>query len=194
MFRLVSANLKVIVVAAITAMVTAGGPPALAAAYDAMNARYAGNADKVDGRHAVAAATSIEDRKGKLVATNVTTGQLPNNIIAKALDANKLDGLDSTALTRKEQIRHVSVSAGGDALMKSDAAIKVTHVDGSGLYSVTMPNHSNCVVSTTMVGAEFGFSAVEFSDDPAIGFLVRTGTPAGALADRDFDLLAFCRA
>ena len=56
------------------------------------------NADKVDGKDAVGAGATVENRAGKLVATNKTTGRLPNNIIAKAPDADTLDGLDSTDL------------------------------------------------------------------------------------------------
>ncbi|MCD4525108.1 hypothetical protein [Nocardioides sp. cx-173] len=55
------------------------------------------NADAVDGKSAVGAGASVKKRAGKLVATN-GKGRLPGNIIAKAPDANALDGLDSTAL------------------------------------------------------------------------------------------------
>lgn len=66
------------------------GGPALAAAV------FANNSDKVDGKHAVGYGATVDDRKGKLVATNGTTGLLPNNIIAKAPDADTLDGVDSS--------------------------------------------------------------------------------------------------
>jgi hypothetical protein len=82
-------HLTTIAVAFITAAITAGGP-ALAAAFDAMNA------DKVDGKHAVSPSVSIDTRKGKLVATSATTGLLPNDIIARAPNANLLDGVDSS--------------------------------------------------------------------------------------------------
>jgi hypothetical protein len=48
-----------------------------------------------NGRHAVGAGASVADRKGELVATNADTGRLPNDIIAKALNSNLLDGKDS---------------------------------------------------------------------------------------------------
>lgn len=67
------------------------GAPATAAVMSA-------NSDRVDGKHAVGAATAVDARKGKLVATNRTNGRLPNNIIAKAPNADLLDGLDSTDL------------------------------------------------------------------------------------------------
>lgn len=60
-------------------------PPVAAAVYDAVNA------DKVDGRHAVAAATTPASRAGKLVATN-SSGRQPNDIIATAPNAAKLGG------------------------------------------------------------------------------------------------------
>jgi len=40
------------------------------------------NADKVDGKHAVGAGAPVKQRKGKLVATDPKTGQLPRNIVA----------------------------------------------------------------------------------------------------------------
>lgn len=78
------------VVVAVVAASVVSGPAAVAAVYVA-------NADKVDNKHAVGAGATVTTRKGKLVATNATTGRLPNNIIAKAPDANLLDGQDSTA-------------------------------------------------------------------------------------------------
>jgi hypothetical protein len=58
---------------------------------------FAHNADKVDGKHAVGFGATKAARKGKLVATDPETGFLPNNIVAKARDADKLDGQDSSA-------------------------------------------------------------------------------------------------
>lgn len=86
-------DLRTTVVAVVAASVVAG--PSAAAAYIA-------NADKVDHKHAVGSGASVSVRKGKLVATNRTTGFLPANIISKALNSEKLDGRDSRAfLTAK---------------------------------------------------------------------------------------------
>jgi hypothetical protein len=76
-----------ILVAFVTSAIFAGGP-AIAA--------IVANAHRVDGKHAVGSSATPAARAGKLVATN-GSGKLPNNIIAKAIDADKLDGLDSTA-------------------------------------------------------------------------------------------------
>lgn len=80
----------VIVTAVVVGAVVAFGPGVAQAAYDAVNA------DKVDGKHAVGAGSTVTGRAGKLVATDAN-GRLPNNIIAKAPDADLLDGLDSGA-------------------------------------------------------------------------------------------------
>jgi hypothetical protein len=84
-------HVPVAVTAAVICSLFAGGPSVARAAFDAVNA------DKVDGRHAVGSGAGINARKGKLVATNGSTGRLPNDIIKKAQDANLLDGRDSTA-------------------------------------------------------------------------------------------------
>ena len=94
MTRILRRHATTIVVALVTATVVAGGPAVARAVYDAVNA------DKVDGRHAVSAGTSKSRRAGKLVATN-GRGQLPDNIIAKAPNANLLDGLDAAQLQRR---------------------------------------------------------------------------------------------
>ncbi|HYN35915.1 MAG TPA: hypothetical protein VEV82_02970 [Actinomycetota bacterium] len=82
-----------IVVSMMTALVTASVAPAIA--HGNVHAATAHNSDKVDGFHAVKSKSSKTKRRGKLVATSPTTGLLPNNIIKKAPDANKLDGFDS---------------------------------------------------------------------------------------------------
>jgi hypothetical protein len=78
----------------VAGVVIASGPQIAMAAYDAVNS------DKVDGFHAVGAGATMQGRTGKLVATN-GSGVLPNNIIAKAPDAGRLDGADSAAFQRR---------------------------------------------------------------------------------------------
>src|SRR3954454_4154563 len=60
--------------------------------YDATNAM------KVDGFDAIGSSATVTQRKGKLVATNTTTGQLPNNIIADAADSSRIDVCSHAAL------------------------------------------------------------------------------------------------
>ena len=87
-------HLSTIVVGMIAGAIGSGGPAIAATVAD-----FARNADKVDGRHAVGAGATLENRKGKLVATN-SAGRLPNNIIGKAPNADKLDGINSTGFLR----------------------------------------------------------------------------------------------
>lgn len=58
------------------------------------------NADRVDGKHAVGFGATVDNRSGKLVATNAVTGRLPNDIIAKAPNADKVDGHHANELSR----------------------------------------------------------------------------------------------
>jgi hypothetical protein len=81
-------------IAGLTSLAILGAAPVAAAAYDAMNAQ------KVDGVSAVPYGTSRLDRAGMLIATDLN-GHLPNNIIVRAKNADKLDGLDSTAFQKR---------------------------------------------------------------------------------------------
>ncbi len=94
MLEIVRKHLTTIVVAMVVASVTAATP---AMASSVQRVLFANNSDKVDGRHAVAATASPAQRAGKLVATN-SAGRLPNTIIAKAPDADLVDGVDATDL------------------------------------------------------------------------------------------------
>ncbi len=79
--------------ALVTALVVAGGPALATTVVD-----FAKNAGAVNGKKAVAANASVAQRKGKLVATGGLSGQLPNNIIARAPDSSKLQGVPLSGL------------------------------------------------------------------------------------------------
>lgn len=68
-------------------------------AHGVAHALFAHNADKVDGKHAVGSGASLANAGGKLVAHSAS-GKLPAKFIPKVNDANKLDGVDSTALQK----------------------------------------------------------------------------------------------
>jgi len=85
-------NAKLATVAGFCLVVGLAGPSTASS----LKATSADNADKVDGKHAVSFGASPAVRAGKLVATSANTGRLPNNIIAKAPNAEKLDGINST--------------------------------------------------------------------------------------------------
>jgi hypothetical protein len=94
-------HLSTVVVALVAGSIGAGAP---AIAHGVEHALFAHNADRVDDKHAVGSGASVTQRKGKLVATSPTTGRLPNNIIARANDADRLDGLDSSDLMAADRI------------------------------------------------------------------------------------------
>jgi hypothetical protein len=152
-------NLQTIAVAMITAMVTAAAP---AVAHGVQHALFAHNSDKVDGKHAVGSGASVDQRKGKLVATNGTTGQLPNDIIAKALDSDLLDGIDSSGFY-----------AAGSKVADSEKLDGLDSSDFGNAGAINTP--SNPVHWTKLKGVPAAFadgddatgqhSAVQFSGD-----------------------------
>jgi hypothetical protein len=94
--RLVRKHLTTILIAILVSALTAAAP---AIAHGVEHALFAHDSDKVDGKHAVGAGATKSQRKGKLVATN-GSGRLPNDIIAKAPNADRLDGIDSKKFVR----------------------------------------------------------------------------------------------
>jgi hypothetical protein len=87
-----------------TALVVGGLTPAVAG--------KGPDAGTVDGIHATKYTKKKAKRKNKLVATN-TAGLLPNNIIKKAPNANKLDGIDSSELAAISHTHAASEITGG---------------------------------------------------------------------------------
>jgi hypothetical protein len=83
-------HLPIVMTAVLVAGLMTTGPAAARAVYDTVNAHM------VDGKHAVDSNSTVAHRAGQLVATNAT-GRLPNDIIARAPDSAKLDGLPLSA-------------------------------------------------------------------------------------------------
>jgi hypothetical protein len=143
--RALAQDVRTVLVAVVAASAVSG--PAAAAAV------YVANADKVDNKHAVGSGATVTARKGKLVATSATTGRLPNNIIAvapnsnlldgkdssaflasagKAADADKLDGIDSSALSTKAELSAAGAlnSAGNPVSWTKLKGVPSTLADG----------------------------------------------------------------
>jgi hypothetical protein len=80
---------------ALTLVATLAGQATIAQPDDKVIPAAGINADTVDRLHAVKSTGTPSKRKGKLMALSAK-GYLPNNVIRKAADADKLDGLDST--------------------------------------------------------------------------------------------------
>jgi hypothetical protein len=129
MFGVLRKHATTIVVAVVAAAVTAGAPSLAAAAFDALNAH------KVDGKHAVSAGATKKKRAGKLLATSAK-GVFPNNVIKKALDANKLDGLDSKAFRRKYAQVKVVAKSGGDFTTINAALASISDASANKRYLV----------------------------------------------------------
>lgn len=89
------------------------------------------NADKVDGKHAVAAKASVAKRAGKLVATD-KSGYLPNDIVRKPADADRLDGLDSTAFRPR-------TAAPGELMTGIVAMVTANTTNSSAATTATFP-------------------------------------------------------
>lgn len=115
-----------IVIAMVTAAVTAGSP-----AVAGVIADYARDADRVDGKDAVRASASHEERAGNLVATN-RYGYLPNTIIHMAQNADRLDGLSQGAFARRsvldQQVGRIASTNTWDAGPVTASAWDVTSV------------------------------------------------------------------
>lgn len=151
----------------VTALVTIG-VPALAEAV--------GNADKVDGFHAVGSNATTQARKGKLVATSPRTGRLPNNIISKAPDADKLDGFDSLAF-----------------LKVGDKAADSELLDGKEASEFTVDEEVPDLVEAadgagSGLDADFldGTNSAAFALDSEVLDTVKAGDGTGSLLDADF--------
>src|SRR3954470_14586192 len=82
--------LLVALAASIVTMVT----PAIG--HGVRHALFAHNADHLDSKDSVSATTTATRRRNKIPSYS-TSGFLPNNALKKAIDANKLDGADSSA-------------------------------------------------------------------------------------------------
>lgn len=125
----------------VAGLVVATGP-SLA---DAAKAKI--DADTVDGKHAVGARTSPAKRAGKLVATD-KKGRLPDDIIAKAPNADRLGGVSAGQyVTRGELDGRASSRLVAVGLMGSTGSLSDAHTSGpvtgsrisTGLYSLQLP-------------------------------------------------------
>jgi len=155
---------KTMVVAMITAAVTASAPTIAATVAD-----YAKNADKVDGKHAVGAGASVENRKGKLVATRGTTGKLPTNILdLSAFQKRCKRGavlayarIDPNETLSTEDFSTTGVSQSFDCM--GGSAVVMSEVEGvilvrfPGLMGSLNPETDNYVV---MANAEAGYRSI----------------------------------
>jgi hypothetical protein len=157
-------------VAGIVAVLATGGP---AIAHGVRHALFAHNAGKVDGKSAVAASSSVQARKGKLVATSPGSGLLPNNIILQAPDSNLLDGLDSTSF----------VSGGGTVLRAADEVApggSVTLTTSLSTITYSCPANLANPGSVSYANDSAGSEPVWIDDGATVAFTRVGTTPAVA--------------
>ena len=107
------------------------------------------NADQVDGLDAVTAKASVNQRKGKLVATSPKTGRLPNNVIKKAPDAAKLGGKGPAAYLKKSSTKRRTLSfpaqslndnpVGSNPAPVGEGLAYASDLAGGGILSIARP-------------------------------------------------------
>ncbi len=112
-----------------------GGGAVAQAKYDALNA------DKVDGRHAVGAGASVQQRKGKLVATNPTTGRLPNGILAKAPNSGRLGGYTHAQMSALPLLVQGAGTSGNAQVGASGVVLQATGSGGMRFGFIVPPDH-----------------------------------------------------
>jgi Chaperone of endosialidase len=152
-------DLRTLVISLVTALVF-GGIPAMAAIYDANNAKA------VDGLSAVKSNARLAARKGRLVATSPTTGKLPNNIIATAPNAAKLGG----------QLPSAFALAGHN----HDAAYALVDHNHDGSYALVSHNHDG---SYSPLGHTHDEYALTGHDHNSLYFTKTQLSDPGALND-----------
>jgi hypothetical protein len=163
-------HVSVFLAALLGVLVGTVGPGVAQAAYDAINA------DKVDGKHAVSAGASIDQRKGKLVATNATTGLLPNNLIAKAPDAAKLNGYSHATLHFLALPAQAAYVDGNATKGVDGVVLPATGYGGLNIGFLVPPDHE----AGTPLYMDVLFSE---SSSGACGIYVSTGGTNGPVGD-----------
>lgn len=143
-------HVTVMIAAALGVMIGSVGPGVAQAAYDAVNA------DKVDGKHAVGAGATVNQRKGKLVATYPTTGFLPNNIIKRAQDSARVNGYGHAALRSLPLSAQGAFTSGG--AIPSHSGVSLSSSTDSSLtvgFIVPADHVSGAPLRVDMVFREF---------------------------------------
>lgn len=187
MLALLSRHKLTLVAVVVTAFLFSAGPSVARQAAVA----FAENSHKVDGKHAVGAGASVANRKGKLVATSGTTGRLPNNIIGKAKDANKLDGIDSTGfVTTPGQMRIVvagTLQSNGTVLTGTENFTATR--ESAGRYVVDIPSVNYFYADYVAVATAASGNATSSS----IGgdLLLQTQDMAGVATDSQVNFVVY---
>lgn len=195
-------RLPVVLSAVALAVALLGATPLGNAALTAVD--FARNADRVDGKHAVAFGTGVGKRKGKLVATSPQTGLLPSNIISRAPradladqagNADLLDGLDSSAFAQGLW----AVVGSNGSLARGRGATSAASLGVDGQYEVIFNrNVAGCAYVATLGDAAASTGAVGVvtvapRDGNANAVFVQTyNSETGVEVNLPFHLVAVC--
>ena len=165
-----------LVILMMSALVAASIAPAIA--HGPTHAKFSHNSDKVDGIHAVTSSAKKAKRRGKLVATSPTTGRLPNNIIKRAPNSDRLDGFDSTDfLLITDELDADTL----DGLDSNDFAVENHDHDGIMLVQGDVSNWKHTLGSGNLVSSP-SFSETTFTSTSASGSAEMFIVPAMPLA------------
>jgi len=168
MFKRLNRQISVFLAALLGVLVGSVGPGVARAAYDAVNA------DKVDGKHAVGAGASINNRKGKLVATSPLTGKLPNNIIDKATNSAALNGYPHSALRSMSIPPQGAHTQSGATISPSGPSLPTEGSPGFTISFTVPPDHQN--------GAPLYLDTLFYEDSAdACGFVYSTSGATGPI-------------
>jgi hypothetical protein len=163
-------HLSVVLVAMVTAAVTAGGP---------VLARTVLNADKVDGLDAVKASATLKQARGNLVAHN-RHGVIPRRFVPKVGNASTLDRLDSSAFLQGE------IDAGMCTIPEGGAA------SATCAFSFTFSVPPIVVATLAEPGTELCCSMADFTvyDVSTTGFTLKSLTATGGGNAHSFNFVA----
>lgn len=203
-------NLKLLVVAVACLLVAWTGPSVA----HGVHAKFAHNADKVDGKHAVGAGAGLTKAKGKLVAHN-GQGQLPARFIPTVRNSDKVDGLDAGSLvTETEYDKRPGTRLLAAGVVRADGtkdgasdlgAWTVAKGLNTGHYQVFFNNTTLCrngglttpvVLATTLGNPARQTDVGLLSCSPLngnVGVTIRTRDDTGALVDGSFSFTIFGR-
>jgi hypothetical protein len=123
------------------------------------------NADRVDGLHAVKYTLDRGRRNGRLIATNLD-GYLPNNIIRKAPDADRLDGLDSSAFAKATDLPDLALETTTQASTANNTFF------GVGRHTLTV----SCPSGWVRTGGGYGSDDGLDTDDYTVTSTAPSGT------------------
>jgi hypothetical protein len=188
MLKHISHDLRIALVGGVAGAIIAGPTGAIAA--------YVANADRVDHKHAVGAAASKAHRAGKLVATD-RHGRLPNNIIMKAPNADRLGGLSLV----RARTQWISVLSNGDIRASSpdaaDVAASITH-PAVGTYCMSEDHVDSSSVAGNVQSQLNGFTdltmvVTSLYNTSACPGLTRIYTATGGTLDDSPFTLTFSR-